>query len=216
MVGAVEVNSKRQRGERVSLHLRQFAGLVELVEHDVATLQGALRVAHGVVVGGILGHSDEHGGLLHAEVSGLLIEVYLSGRLDAHGIVEEVELVQIHLYNLLFGVVALELDGDHPLHGFLQSAREHVRRRRGVELLGELLSDSGAAAGALVAEQDGFEGHAAERTKVNARVAFETLVFGGYERVDDVLRNLVILGIDAVAGVSEITAHLHAVGRVND
>ena len=49
---------------------------------------------------------------------------------------------------------------------------------------------------------------------VDARMVFEAGVFGGDEGVDDVLRDLGVIGIDTVARVAVVAPHFLAVGGV--
>ena len=76
---------------------------------------------------------------------------------------QEVEIVEIQSYNLLFGVVALELHGDNPLYRFLQRTLHGALGGFGIELLGKLLGDGaaalGKAAGAQVGHQCPGNGH---------------------------------------------------------
>ena len=83
-------------------------------------------MAQGIIVGGILEHADEHGSLLDLEVGGLFAEIDVGGSLDAHGIVEEIEAVEIHIDDLVLGVESLELEGDHPFDRLLHGALEEI------------------------------------------------------------------------------------------
>ena len=69
---------------------------------------------------------------MQVEVACFFVEVYLCRRFDADGVVEEVELVEVHFDDFLFGVVALEFDGDHPFDGLLEGAFEQSFARRSV------------------------------------------------------------------------------------
>ncbi len=151
MVHAVEVEAQRQAAERVAFGFAYQAGFLHLFEDGVAAFEGAFGVAYGVVVCRVFDHTHQQSRFLNVEVACLLIEVYLSGRFDAHGVVQKVELVEVHLDNFFLGVVALKFDGYHPLDGLLHGAFEDAVARRSVQQLGQLLGDGGSAARAFVA-----------------------------------------------------------------
>lgn len=65
---------------------------------------------------------------------------------------QEVEIVEIQSYYLLFGVVALELHGDNPLYRFLQRSLHGALGGFGIELLGKLLRDGRTATGRSLTE----------------------------------------------------------------
>ena len=100
--------------------------LAHLVEHGVTSVECVLGAATGVVQGGVLTHTHQHGSLFEFQLGRRSAEIYLCGRLNAHSVVEEVKLIEVHGEYLLFGVEALELGGNHPLYGFLQSAFEDI------------------------------------------------------------------------------------------
>ena len=97
-----------------------------MVEDDVAAPAGLFLAAEGVVEGGVLAHAHEGGGFFYGEVAGLAAEVGVGGGFDADGVVEEVELVEVHGEDFFLGVVAFELDGDDPFDGFLEESFHDV------------------------------------------------------------------------------------------
>ncbi len=184
---------------------------MHLGEHHVATLAGALVLTHGIIIGGIFHHADKRGGLLDSQVFGGFAEIDVSRALDAHGIVEKVKLVEIHLYNLLFGVISLELDGYHPFDRLLHGTREQSRTLRRVKLLGQLLGERRASAGILVAHKHRLEQHTAQSAHIDTRMFLKAYIFGRNQRVDDVLRHLVKISIHSIAHAVEIAAYFLAV-----
>ena len=107
--------------------------------------------AYGIIVTGILAHAHQSGTLHHTQILGFLTEVSLGSRLDAHRIVKEIEVVEIHAHNLFLGIETLQLDGYHPLDRLLQESFMHALRLLGIELLGQLLRNGTAASSALAA-----------------------------------------------------------------
>lgn len=86
-------------------------------------------------------HAYEHGGFLYVELRRQFAEIHPSCRLDADSIIQEVELVEIHLNDLIFTVIPLELYRNHPLYRFLHGAAQNVAAFGRIKLLGELLGD---------------------------------------------------------------------------
>ena len=216
VVDAVEVEFQRQLLERISLGRCEHALLLHLLEHGVAAQTRTIGMAHGIVVGGILHHSDKCGRLLNVEVLGGLSEIYPRGRLDSHCVVEEVELVEIHLDNLILRVVALELHGYHPFYGLLERTVDDSVGSGGIELFGQLLGDGGAAAGVFLAHDKRLDKHTHECAHIDAGMVLETGILGGDESVDHVLRDFVVVGVYAVARIAVVTAHFLAVGRIEN
>ena len=124
MVGAMEVEDERFVARLLALSLREIACLLHLREHDVATVATALGIANGVEQRRVFAKTDERRRLLNVQFARLLIKIGVGSRLDTHGVMQEVEVVQIEGDNLLLRVVALQLHGNHPLDGFLQQALE--------------------------------------------------------------------------------------------
>ena len=124
MVGAMEVEDERFVARLLAFSLREIARLLHLREHDVATVATALGIAHRVEQRRVLAKTDERRRLLNVQFARLLIKIGVGSRLDAHGVMQEVEVVQIEGDDFLLRVVALQLHGNHPLDGFLQQALE--------------------------------------------------------------------------------------------
>ena len=132
----------------------EHAFFVHLVEHHIAACTHAVGIAERVVVRRVLAHAHKCGGLFKREVLGLLAKVHPCGALDAHCIVQEVELVEVHLDDFLLGVVALQFERNHPLDGLLQRSFKDVGRLGRVELLGKLLRDGTATTGTRLTQDD--------------------------------------------------------------
>ena len=128
----LEFDHERQRLELVAVGLTQESGFHHLLEHNIAALTGALGVANRIEVRRVLAHAHQRCGFLDVQVLRFLVKINLRSHLDAHGIIEEVKLVEIHLDDLVLGVVALEFDGDNPLNRLFQGAFKNVVRLRGV------------------------------------------------------------------------------------
>ncbi len=217
MVHTVVVQRQRQFFDAVSLCCGELASLDHLVDDYVAAVAHTVLVAQRVVVARVLEHADEHRRLLDLEVSRLLAEIHVGGSLDADRVVEEVKPVEVHIDDFLLGVEPLELYGYHPLDRLLQRTLEDVGRGLRIELLGKLLGYCRAAARRLVAHQYGLDDRAGERAEVDARMALKPHVLGGYKRIDDMGRHVLVVAVCAVALPLEVAAHLgRAVAGVDD
>ncbi len=82
-------------------------------EHRVSALPAAIRVTVGGIAHRPLGHAREHGGLMKLQVLRGLVVVELCGGLDAKGAVTVADLVQVHLHDLVLGILALHLQGEN-------------------------------------------------------------------------------------------------------
>ncbi len=101
VVHALEVECQRLGLQAFQFGLGEHIGLVHLLEHHVAAVAGALRLTHRVEIGRVLNHAYKRGCLQGIELPRLLVEVHFCRRFYANGVIEEVELVEIHLQNFL-------------------------------------------------------------------------------------------------------------------
>ena len=195
----LEIQGNGNLTEGIALRLGQVAALLHLPDHEVAALQGAVGVEDGVVARGLVDHAHQQGGLLDREVGRLLGEVRLRGSLHAVGAAAEEDGVQVHVHDLVLGVVPLDLDGGDPL---LELDAHHLELvadlAARIESLGELLGDGTAAALAGVPHQQRLEEHAGETLHVDARMLVEAGVLRGHGRLDQVRGELVIADVGTV------------------
>ena len=161
--------------------------LIHLVEHHIAACAHTVRIAEGVVIRRILAHTHQRSRLLEREVLRLLAKVNPSCALDAHGIVEEVKLIEVHLDDFLFGVVTLQFQGNDPLNGFLHGTFKDIGRLWRIELLGKLLRDGTTTAGTRLTHDDAFHKRTQNGDGIDARMLFKARVLGGNERIAQVL-----------------------------
>ena len=116
------------------------AGFDHGVEDEVAALDGALGMAEGIEPAGALDHAGKQGALGEIELAHILAEVGLDGLAEAvdgeAAALPEVDLVGIHLEDLLLGEAMLELKGDDDLdelalEAALRSEEEAARQLHG-------------------------------------------------------------------------------------
>ena len=123
----------------------EVAGLLHDLEHEVAALEGALWMAVGVEAVRALNEAGEGGELGGVELLEVFAEEGLGGLAESiHGersALAEVDLVGVHVEDLLLREAALELEGDEDLGEFaLQGAGGREK-----EAARELHGDGGAA-----------------------------------------------------------------------
>lgn len=105
---------------------------------------------------------------------------------------QEVEIVEIQSYNLLFGVVALEFHSDNPLYRFLQRTLHGALGGFGIELLGKLLRDGRTTTGRSLTEQTALDDGSAQSNEVYARVVVKTNILCSHKRLHQVWRDVVV------------------------
>ena len=211
MVDAVEVEFQGLGGFLVVFSFCELASLDHLGEHHVAALAATFGLTHGVEVGGVFAHAHEGGTFAEAEVFRSLAEVDVGGCFNAHGIVEEIEIVEIEREYFLLGIMSFKFHGDDPLDGFLHESLHGGLGLFGVELLGELLGDGTAAACLLVAEHAALHHGTHKGAGVDAGVLKETDILGGHEGIEELRGNAVVADEHAVF-VARPGAHEAAVG----
>ena len=126
---AVEIESQLLARVCLIFTFGNITGLQHLPENHIAPLAATFRVSHGVKVRRVLAQSHQRGSLTQGQVTGVLAEIHTGGILYAHGIMQEVKIVEIHRYYLFLRVIFLQLDGYHPLYRLLQEAFRRTFRR---------------------------------------------------------------------------------------
>ena len=179
MVGTVEVERERFCRILAVFSMIQIARLHHLREHHVSSVAGTLRIAHRVEERRILAETDERSRLGEGEILRFLIKIGIRRRLDTHGIVQEVEVVEIECQDFLLGIVSLQLDGDDPLYRFLQQSLQGTRCLFGIELLGKLLGDGRSTSGIGLSQESTLHDGTTERTEVDARMLIESFILRG-------------------------------------
>ncbi len=220
MRNGLEIEHDGQGGNRIVLPAAERTGGLHARKHEVAAGERPLGIAHGRIERRSVDHADEHSGLLHIELVGLLVEKGVGRRLDAERVGTVLDGIEIHGGDLLLGVVVFELEGRNPL---LELGRNELGRADDLaavahrvarkEVLGQLLGDGRTAALRGVEHTHGFHRHAGQRRDVDARMAAETDVLGGDERRDDG-RHLVAVETDVLRGVERKEVGILHVGTV--
>ena len=188
------------RGQRPGQRRCQLAGIDEAVlihfaQHPVATAQGGLGVAFGVIVVRPLGQGGEEGRLIRVQLAQRLAEIVVGRRCDAIGSVAEENLVEIQLHDLLFGQGRFQPVGQN---GFLDLAVDAALIGQ-QDVLGHLLGDGRAALqpppGGGV--EDVLEHGPAKAAHIDATVVEEIAILGRQKSLDHRQRDLLVGHIDA-------------------
>ncbi len=188
----IVVEDDRQRRDRVARLAAQRPGLGHARKDQVAARHGVVVVPQRRVARRRVHHAHEHGGLLHVQLVGLLVEEGVGRRLDAEGVRAELHRIEVHRGDLLLGVVVFEFESRNPLlelrgHELCRTgdAAAVARRVAREEVLGQLLRDGRTAALRGVLQQQGLHGHTRQRGDVDTRMAPEANILRRDERRDD-------------------------------
>ena len=192
-----------------------IGGLVDLFlgQHGVQHVQLAVAVllpgpvaAQGVILGGVVGDADETRALRQGQLGYVLVEVHPGGGLHAVALVAQVDGVQVHLQNFVFGIVLFQ--GQSPVH-LRHLALDGVLVVAG-DVLDELLGDGGAALG--VALGKGPEHGPDSAMPVHTVVALEALVLDGDGGLAEVLGDGIKIHPDAVFVAEQGLVHDQLLG----
>ena len=142
MVGTVEIERQRLSSILAILAPAQIPRLHHLRKDHISALPGSVRITNRIEERRILAQSDKRCRLTESQILRLLIKIGIGRRFDSHGIVQEIEVIEIKSKYFLFGIIAFQLHRNHPLYRFLQQAFHRTVRLFRIELLGKLLRDS--------------------------------------------------------------------------
>ena len=120
VIDGVEVQFQGTCTQGTAILGRQEAGLDHLRQNHVATLTASLSIAHRIEQRGILTHPDQCCGLGDGQFTGRFPKIDIGSRLNSHGIVQKIEVVEIQRHDLILRIVAFNLNCDHPFDGLLQ------------------------------------------------------------------------------------------------
>ena len=114
MVGTTELYAKWLVYKRIVLRLCYLAILQHLTKHRIPSSQSLVGETDRIVHRRILRHTHKHSSLRLGKSVWNRIKIYPRSRLYSHRKVQEVELVEIHGYYFLLGVLAFQLGCNHP------------------------------------------------------------------------------------------------------
>ena len=195
---------QRLRLGGVALLLADQALVEHLLQHVVGALVdqlGALVhvvVSAGVVAVGVANDGGDAGALAQGELVEILAEVVLGRDLHAVVCAAQVDHVQVGLQDLLLRQLLLHLQGQIGLLHLALVVLVGVEQRQ----LDQLAGDGGRALQA--AARQVVEHRARHALDVHAVVLPEARVLDGDDRVDQLLRNLLVVHVDAVLGALEL------------
>ena len=193
---------------RLVFRVVQIAELVHLVEHRLLPLlvlltEGLAAVERaltgGVVEVGVLRDADDGRALGDGQVLGVLAEVVLGGRLNAVGMVAEVDEVQIECQRLLTRVILIEAQRLEDLRHLALDGRLVVAGG----VLDDLLGDGRAAALRSAAGEHG-EHRLAGRFPVHAVMLEEALVLDRHQSLPDMVGDVGKFNVRAVLGAVDL------------
>ena len=199
----------------VILILIDISLIQHFVQHSLPTGSIFLRMADGIVTGGILGNGSDDSALRQCQIGNILIKIALGSCLDAQGVLAEVDGVEVILQNLLFAGYLFQLNGqvlfldlavDTVQHGFLAGPGGKV------VVFQKLLRDGAGALGFPKAGHDGGDTRPDHAPDIHTVVGVETLILDGHNGVLQIYRNLVQRHILPVGTGGSQSLDLVAVG----
>ena len=123
--------------------------------------------------------------LAHAHQCGRLLNIQF--RVDTNSMVNKVIFVQIQSKNLLLCIIALQFYGNDPFGGLLECPLDRTAGHMfGIQLFGQLLSDSTAAAGTVLLKYHALDYCPYQRLKVYSGMLLETDILGCHKSLDQV------------------------------
>ena len=178
--------------QRIPFLNGDISGLAHLVEHHIAASARTFVITYRIIKGRILAHTHQCGGFLYLQILRFATEIGIGGSLYTHRIIQEVELIEIHRKNFLFGIIAFQLHGYNPLDGLLEQTFHYVVGAWRIKLLGKLLADCTAAARILLHQNTTLHHGTEQRDGINPRMFGKAYVFRCNQRIDNMGRQIIV------------------------
>ncbi len=184
---------------RGRFRLRDIAVFRHLVEHDALAVFRRFQAAERRIIIRTVRQTGQHCALRQIQLLHIFSEIHIRRRLHAVATLAEINLVHVHLKNLVLRVFPFNLQR--------QNHFEHLAANRLLlcekRISRELLGDRRAALPRRVAVEKIADGGAHDAARVNAAVIVETDVFGRDKGVLQILghdgnidRQTILLGVD--------------------
>ena len=126
---------------------------------------------------------------------------------------QEVEVVEIHGYYLVLGIVFLNLHCNDPLYRFLQRTLHHAMCLSWVKLLRKLLGNGWTSSSVFLSKYSALDYGTSKGKEVYARMVVESCVLSCHKCLDDIRREFVVIHAHPVLLIIVPRAHHLAVGR---
>ena len=168
---------------------RDLAVFEHRIDHQVAALQGAVRMRDGRIVGRRFGQAGEQRGFVEGQSFRRLAEVKLGSGLESVDAVAEINLVGVEGENLWLGETPLDL---HRQQRFLNLAMKGAVRRK--KKIARQLHGQGRGALHPAAGLDVAVSRPGDAPDIDAPVPVEVLVFDRNQSLAQDLRIVVITG----------------------
>ena len=134
------------------------------------------------VFGGCFQHAHQQCCLFGVDFGWGFVKIGSGGRLDTHGLIPEINGVEVHGQYLILGVFAFQFGGHYPFFEFEENQFHLVHLLVAREqVLGQLLGDSAAAA--LVVEGEHTARHTEQGAHIHTGVLVKTRVLRGNQGI---------------------------------
>ena len=211
MVHLTVFQFQRLLRQGIKLGFCDVSCLFHLSKHHITTSLGAFVETAWVEVRRILAHAYQSSCFQYIQVFRFLGEISVGRGLDTNGIVQEVELVEIHGQDFLFRVISFKLDGNHPFDRLLHQSFHYTSRLFGIELLGQLLGNGTPPTCILLHEDTTLHDRAHQSLGINARMIGKTFVFRIDQRIDQMWRQVFITHINTIVRTIGIGTQSHSI-----
>ena len=108
-------------------------------------------------------NSDQCCGLGDGQFTGRFPQIDIGSRLNSHGIVQKIEVVEIQRHDLILRIVAFNLNCDHPFDGFCNKRWSVLEALPEYNCFGQLLRDGRTTARILLAHNAAFHNGTSQR-----------------------------------------------------
>ena len=162
------------------------------IEHDVAAVGRRLLVTRRRIIARRFRQAGQQRAFFERAILQRLGEVILRASLESISAAAQKNLVAVHLHDLLFGVIAFDLQRQQNLFDLARVSFFRRQKQRSRQLLCQRRSAFG-----LAAFDEVLEGRADDANRINADVLKEAVVFYRPDGVLHVIGNLLVSDGDA-------------------
>ena len=188
MIHTTKMKCERQSLQRVTFRLRYIAGFLHLFQNRVTPSACPLVMAPGIKIRGILTHSDKCRRFLDLQRLGRLSEINTGSRLDSHGIIKKVKLIQVHINDLFLRIITFKLDGNHPLDRFLEQTFHHIVNTWRKQLLCQLLRNGTTTTTTFLHQNTSLDNCTKQSLRIDTAMFGKTDIFRCDQRLHQIGR----------------------------
>ena len=195
----------------VALGLGDIAVFQHLIQHQITAPDVVIRITHRIVGVGGVNNSYQRSTFGQRQLRNVFAEEIVGRRLDTAAIVGEIHDVEVHLQNLFFTLVLIQIDRAENLLNLTLDAHLIVAG----QVLDQLLSNGRRTSYILKSEEE-VENRLARTENIHAVVLVESVILDSDQRFAEV-RILFQLGVrhpqTVLGGIDTLILQLHGSTR---